>query len=89
MKNLIPARMVYTATDARMPTFPKPMGIVSEDEVNKSMLGIAGYFRKYSGDQGEKVFRVYFTKFVFCEVWNLINVIVQIFFVDCFLGGKC
>ena len=34
-----------------------------------------------------RVYRTYYTKFLFCEALNLVNAIVQIFFIDLFLGG--
>lgn len=34
-----------------------------------------------------RVYRTYYSKFIFCEFLNLVNAIAQIFFIDFFLGG--
>ena len=88
VEGLIPAAMVYEATDPKMPAFPMPMGLLKAEQQQESIEAIADYFKQNSGVFGYKVFRKYFITFVGCELLNMFNVIWQIFIVDYFLGGR-
>ena len=52
------------------------------------METLCNNFIRYCGRlSGAKAHRIYFLRFVLCEILNLVNVVGQIFFVDLFLGG--
>jgi hypothetical protein len=87
MERLVPVELSFAMTDPRLPLFPKPPGVLSEDVLKEKVEHIRDHFIRYCGRFGAKTHSIYFTRFVFCEFLNLINVVCQIFFVDLFLDG--
>ena len=54
-----------------------------DEGVQEQITTIVTYFKAHRGGHGRYAFR-----FFLCEVWNFVNVIVQIYFIDFFLGGE-
>ncbi len=84
MSKLIPASLVADPEhfDSRMPAFPKPLPLVEPKEINEAVAQMKSIL-----ERNKKNLRNYFMGFILCEILNTLNVIVQIFFTDVFLGG--
>jgi len=55
----------------------------TDKDVQDQIDTIVKYMHDHRGTHGRYAFR-----FFLCEVWNFVNVIVQIYFIDFFLGGE-
>ncbi|KAG8190389.1 hypothetical protein JTE90_022032 [Oedothorax gibbosus] len=69
-------RMTHLAQKLRNPCLPTK-------ECEPGYKGLVTFFRSHRFEH-----KFYATKFLFCEVLNLVNVIFQIFFINLFLGGE-
>ena len=49
IKALIPEELIYNVSDPRMPSFPKPRGLVSDDVVDARVQNIVAYLARYEG----------------------------------------
>jgi len=88
MQTAVPTELCYSMTDPRMPMFAKPLGVAGDEMVADKVETLCNNFIRYCGRlSGAKAHRIYFLRFVLCEILNLVNVVGQIFFVDLFLGG--
>jgi len=85
VSGLIPDYLTFSVTDARMPRFPRPSGIVEKEKLEDAVKKMKVYF--VSRDDRGREHDKYFFKFFVCEILCFINVISQIYFVDFFLGG--
>jgi hypothetical protein len=49
LKALIPPELIYNVSDPRMPSFPKPRGVVSDDVIDAKVKNITAYLARYEG----------------------------------------
>ena len=87
MSKIIPDDLIHKESDKRLPRFPKPIGVIDEETLEKKVNDLKVFFYRHYSGTGSRLFSVYFVRFLFCETLNLINCIGQIFFVNLFLGG--
>lgn len=88
--SLIPDNLVHTLHDKRMPGFGTPANLVEGGK--KVALVATGKIKDYfvtrhGNPYGYREHRHYFLKFAFCELMNLINVVVQLIFLNVFFNG--
>lgn len=84
VKRVVPNELVYNVTDARMPAFPMPRGVVKEEVIRDRVNAMHHFMSHQIGRPGHSA---YYFKFQICEWLNLLNVIFQIVLADIFLGG--
>jgi hypothetical protein len=84
MEKVVPKALLHQVSDLRMPAFAKPTALVEADVVASQLTAVLDFIKHYNSSRTHDI---YFKKFVFCEVLNMVNVVSQIFFVDLFLGG--
>jgi len=87
IQKLVPEEFIYNVSDSRMPTFSKPIGLLKEQIAKNRCEIIANTFLRHTKLYNGKVYSMYYLRFIFCEVLNFVNVVLQMFFVDKFLGG--
>ena len=46
IKSLIPQELVYNVSDPRMPSFPKPRGMLSDDVIKKHVDNMVVYLAR-------------------------------------------
>ena len=84
MDKVMPTKIFLSVSDKRMPNFPKPAGVLDEEELNASLAQINEFISQHIA---KSRYSGYFIKYQICEWMNLLNVIFQMVFVDLFLGG--
>ncbi len=62
-------------------------GILKDDVMADRVKVMRDHFARYRLRGCSRSLKVYFRRFSFCELLNLANVFLQIFFTDLFLGG--
>ena len=87
VRNLIAPDLVYSVSDARMPLFPKPRGVVSDSQIEKHVNDIRNYLVRFYGRPGIYRHRRYLTRFLFCEVLCFVTIVFNLAFINLFLGG--
>ena len=46
IKSLIPDELVYNVSDPRMPSFPKPRGVLSKTSIDKHVKDMVAYLSR-------------------------------------------
>ena len=87
VKQLIPEDLVYSVSDARMPLFAKPRGVVNEATIETHVNKIRDYLVMFYGRPGVYRHQRYLNRFLFCELCCFINVAFNMALIDFFLGG--
>jgi len=80
----IPAQLNHQVSDKRMPCFATNQNLISKAQVQEA---VASMKERILEDSANGKYSHLLKKFAFCETLNFLNVVMQIFFIDVFLGG--
>jgi hypothetical protein len=47
LKTLIPQDLIYNVSDPRMPSFPRPRGVVSDDVIDRHVKDMVEYLARF------------------------------------------
>lgn len=84
--SILPAELMVQPTDKRMPASPVDYGLISKKSLQLAVAKMKDYFITGLG-QPYRQHQSHLFLFAFCELLNFVNVLLQIYFVDYFLGG--
>lgn len=88
MRKTIPAELMYKVSDPRMPWFPKPLELISrQDLVEELAAKVSSTCRRRFGGLGRQQYRRYCLEFLSCEVLAFVNLVLQMALIDTFVGG--
>jgi len=82
--SIIPGSITHNVSDKRMPTFATPAKLVPKKTIQVAVASMKDYFIR---DNTYIEHRYYLHKFALCEFLNFLNVLLQIYFLNFFLGG--
>ena len=86
VKKLISPDLLYEVSDARMPYFPKPRGVLNDDQIESHVEKIREYLVMFYGRPGVYRHQRYLVRFLCCELLCFINIVFNMALIDLFLG---